>query len=574
MTSSRGRRRWEGSAASNRANRLLLPSVLLAVVFACGAAEQLWLYRGNLGMTAPARDGLGIFFNARSWGLAPSLSQLWGNHVPLMTALGGAWMKMTRGGWVSWLFLQAMASWLSCCFAGLIAWELFHDEVGREIVAAAAFALAALHPFRVLNSMGSMEFPWVNACVLAGVYCWLVHRRNASVGGLFAAAACFFLGTLAHYEGWLYAAIFSLWLLVRLRNPPREGAGQRQHFAALTITVSYMLGALWHHYSNGEILGFLRQQARLHAATGLLSISPWETPASCFASPFAELLVLFPVLCAMAALALFQFRRRENFRWSFLLWPLGGLTLLGLCHIIGLSASFITGTRTWSERQLLTPVAAGALLAVPRGWRRLAGVAAVATVASWSFVSLPSFCRNYYTDWDAGAIKSFALVRELKQAGLLPPEERILAAPLASPMPFGLVAPPVTIVLADLPRRASRFLFSPLGGKPGPPSDSVIMDRFWNFKGDAFHFRWEATAQYPSVFTLPSRVLKALLRKENIKLVVASGDPPSRLDFMIQAAAFPPYRIYAWPEEQELLGAIKSLAPRIAKVPLLLKYKR
>jgi hypothetical protein len=540
---------------------------LLAAVFVCGVAQQAWLVKKNLGYTAFHEDDLYIFITRRSWGIHPSIGYLRRTMYPLMTLIGGLWLKLTGGTWTSWLLLQGALSWLSCLFAALIARELFQREKADWRPPALAFALAALHPARIFNSTGAMEFPWVAASVSGAAFFWLRHLKYRKVRDLYAASFCILLATTAHFEGWLYASFFSLWLLYWLLKP--AGGVARQHYIAACL-IAWAYVAIFIIHAGDYYLGpFLGEQKRIHADQ-MITLGPEDSAQYRMMAPFGEALILFPVLCGFSCLALFRFRRDRKFSWPYLLWPIGGLTLLGICHILGLAASFQWyGTHTWAARQLLVPVAAGSVFLVPSRKRGRAVFAAIFILMVWSWQCLPRYCASYISDFGSGSIKAFALLTALQRDGILSDHARILSSPSEiknhAHLPWKFRIPP--LILAALPSQ----VLDPSPMALPAASEALILDRFWDFRSAGpFHYDVQSRPIYPSVFSLSATRLKALIGHEKIRLVFADGEQGNRLaGFMAQAAAFSSWRVFVLPRDRRLLETIRREAPGIARARLL-----
>ncbi len=512
---------------------------LIAAVLACGILQQFWLYRHELGFTALFTDDITLFLNCRgSWLMRPSIFNLRDTPTPLMDILGGLWLRVAGGSWSRWLFLQSAMSWISCAFIALIAGELFPKAKPAGFVPAAAFAGAALSPLRALQSMGAMEFPWIQAFGAAGIFCWLRYRSRARPQWLYAAAGCFLLGSAVHFNGWHYLALFSLWCLSRILL---ERNGRRRNLpAALLIACFYVVAA-----GLFVLPRFLAADKAVYSSTGF---------ASPFLDPILEIQILFPALCLLALISAFALRRDAGFDWSYLLWPLGSLALAGLLHLLGLAGSFIHLTHLFGLRQLLVPLAAGSLTLIPRARRRTALLLGMASVIFWSSRTLPRYLNDPgRVSFNDSSVRVFALVKALRVDGLLPDASRVLVPPIPeySPPPHRLLGPPPAI-LAD--------------------PDKVLVDRFCDFSHGPCHFAWRVPPYFPSFFSLSPAAMRDVLRRENIRLVVAQGQEGRHLrPFMAEAGAFPPYHFLVPADARGLKAAAIHLTTTIDGIPLAIK---
>jgi hypothetical protein len=261
--------------------------------------------------------------------------------------------------------------------ATLVALYLIAATFAGRVAGWLAAALGALFPWIVWFGVSGMSESLFHALVAGGLVGFVRWQAGGSARWLLLMAAGLALATTVRYEGWFYAAVAApllVWLAWRTHRL------DRRVLAAAVVPLLFPLVWIEQWWSRYDApFGFARETSAIKAAldaenarAGLLrrlTVYPEET---------ARLAPWLALLCGAAVV--YVLVRRVP--W----WPYIALVGGEAALLVAVSAGY-SNLGPGAERYLLSnfillfPVLAAAVVLLPRGVPRLAGIALVAIVA-------------------------------------------------------------------------------------------------------------------------------------------------------------------------------------------------
>ncbi|HUY99200.1 MAG TPA: hypothetical protein VMU89_02540 [Thermomicrobiaceae bacterium] len=455
----------------------------------------------HLGFVEYNADGFTRVIHGYEWLRSPHWEV--GVWLPLQFWLIGALLAVWRDLYAAPKLLSAVAGLATIGNLYLIARAL----AGRRAAALAAL-LAAVFPFEVWFSVSGMSEPLFHALLsgaVAGFVWWWVRGRTLPLA-LGSVALC--AATAVRYEGWFYAAV---WLMLVLVIAGRRGRLGPAVAAVALLPLLFM--ALWVEQNAvvlGDPLAFAHQTAAIKAA-----LAPQNATAD-----LLRRLVYFPratfrasrVLTALEAGAVAWLLYRGWRRW----WPYLALVLGQGALLVAVSAGF-SNIGPGSERYLLSnvllliPVLAAAvddLWVRRRAGQVVAGLAVVLLAAS--FGRDLAHPPTDYPDTAARALATF-LHREL-----------------GTPDALGRTAVPVLVPRPPVDAYNAGYALRILSGHPDAVAISDQPEQL-----DAVVA--SGTARLWVVDTLTGAALPPSSRTERIDRYVV-GWPPAVAELTVQTA--------------------------------------
>ena len=528
-------------------NRTTPPQALaLALIVGGRAALEAWFYRSNFGFTVSFGDDVMRVLTAYAWMRAPSA---WPHPsmLPLQFYLLGLGLKLWANAHLAALIVQSAASWAGLLCLWLLSRELFAEDRWIAILAVAA---AAFHPADVLFSLGSMQIPYLDLSVLAGAYFLVRHRRDGRDSSLWAASLCFSAAAMVHYDGWLYAALFSG---IAVHQPRANG---RSRAGAAAVLAPWILVLIWiaHLWSvNSSLLKVAAEQGALRAvhpiSEGLFEV-------------FYEFVVRFPLVAALSAASLWTMRaRRIGIPWIIWILSAGELLLMIPLHLAHVVNPFCHYTHLWTNHLLLLPLAAWGGVALLKRWKQPLAFAGVLSVAAFNlsrFNSISALVSNF----GSGIVKTAAVVETLWNSGRLSDNDRVLVEIYENDTEYGGLIWEIPLFFLIRPPDRSPY---ERNWDPPLPADRIVFDRAWSYRGRLGGIQIDRGAN-PSLFDAPAAAAGRRLERDGIKLAIlhTANAFAKAGATMREVASFPPYRIFAVRSDERLADAAAAEAARVS----------
>ncbi len=525
---------------------------LLALIAVIRAGFEVWFYRANFGFTATFGDDVMRVLTAFVWLRSPELFP----HttlLPLQFWLLGGLIKLVGHPWRASLALQNAACWCSLGAIWLICCELFPGEYAA---AALAVALAAFHPAHVVYSLGAMQIPFLDATVLWSVFFLLRFRRGGRRGDLLVSASFMLAATMVHYDGWLFAMLYTLALLAdwKLKRGAQPGSffGQASALALVWSFVPVWLLFQWR--ANGTPLFYVWNQSDLRAILPLLGR---------VTGPFVEFAVVFPMttILAAGAIAASWWRGKTERLW-YLLFPVGEVVLMVPLHVIHVVLPYCHYTHLWTDFMLLAPWAAWAMAGWAGRWKSAVAAVAILALAPWDAWRLPGVSLDV-SNFSASVVKLAALIDQEGASGLLAARDRVMLQIYQNDTEYEGRIWELPLLFLIQPSEQS-----PYGRSWNTPlaSDRIIFDRRFDYTGRQFHIH--LAPGDPSVLDLPSAELAQRLKRDDVRVLIVHTDKAAleAARVMREAAELPPYRLFVNGNDAALAMALAQGAARLGPV--------
>lgn len=423
----------------------------------------------------------------------------------------------------------------------------------NDVIALGAVMLAAFYDKFIWLSLSGLPYPLFHFFIIAGFFCWAGYLEGRA-RLLPVAAAAFLLSTMVRYEGWMFAGIFSGFVL---KDAFARGAISGKRRAALIacgiIALSFV--PLWIFYQghfHGDALHVLKSSREDLAAFMAHSYSRIGVFKKNLLRYPGEILESGKLVTVLAAVAFFLAVRRKKraacLAAYFIILEFVALTISSLFSIG--SFAYPRGP-VLVNILLLMPLASYGLYSICRlsGRRRFA-------VFFWGTIMLglvfnikSAFIYNLYTGRDA--VRSGKLLYNLWNKDILSAEDKVLLE-------------------ERIDGRSGRahktwecnsiYLYNP---------GRIIFDREKNYilKGGDWVLK---TDNNPSVFDLPADKFRKYLSANHCRIAVVNSEAvKTRLrEFMVSLLQFGEYEFFALPQDKVLAGKAQLNAGRLkAGVP-------
>lgn len=236
----------------------------------------------------------------------------------------------------------------------LLATELFSQRAGYLSV-----LLAATLPWQVWLSLSLAETTLYISCVLCAFLFLVKWKKTSRSSHVLLSALFFLLSSMFRPEGWVFSALFCLYLCTHLLSIRHCKDGRGALFGAMIIAILFIL--FWTGYNVmkfGDPLYFLHSNVEtIQEQTDYADIAMWARGLQYVFLMF----VVSPLLFIIIGLGgLFDLRNHRR-NWYYIALVLGELIVMTVIALLGAGTSAAPQRYVMINILLLTPFAAGLL---------------------------------------------------------------------------------------------------------------------------------------------------------------------------------------------------------------------